>query len=328
MPTSTDSSLLLLALAALIAFLSSQVFMGWVRVSRHHAGWRRWGALGVAALVFGSGFTVAVAIGLLGEALAFPVGFRTLWVALLWAGAVLVAFALAAWPSHKPGVLASLGVGVLLASVVAALQMGLLSAIGFRPGLRIRNEFVAMGWLIMAVGFGAAISLGLPSPSQKNRRESWRYAGAAVMGIAALAGQALLVAGTNIPTQVGSVYRNELSASVFSLVGGALLPMVLAIMMLDLELRRRQRRSERRHRRRDERRAAALAPRSDGVASSPAVIAPVTSAALAPAPAAVVPPPAATPPEMPPAAATGAVDRTDPASPIASGAEPVSNARA
>ncbi len=327
MPTSTDSSLLLLALAALVAFLSAQVFMGWIRVSQHHAGWRRWGALGVAALVFGSGFTIAVAIGLLGEALAFPVGFRTVWVVGLWTGAMLIALPVAAWPSHKPGIVASTGAGVLLASVVVAVQLGLLSAIGFRPGLRIRNEFVAMGWLVMAVGFGAAISLGLPSPSQKNRRESWRYAGAAVMGIGALAGQALLVSGTNIPTQVGSVYRNELSASVFALIGGALLPMILAILMVDLELRRRQWRSERRRRRRDARRASALDSRSGRAASSMAVVAPAT---LVPGLAANAPetPPAATPSEAPPATPATAVDRCDPESPIASDAGPISTVRA
>jgi hypothetical protein len=247
--TSAESSLLLAALGILVAFMTAHVFMGWIRVSQHHEGWRRWGALGVAALVFGTGFSIALSIGLLGEALAFPIGFRRLWVVGLWLAGVALAVPIAAWPSFRPGTLTSIGVGALLAAVVVGIQVGLLSSVGFRPGLRLRNEFVALGWLTMSVGFAAAVTLALPSRALRHRHESWRYAGSAVMGVATLAGEALVVTGTNLTTQVGSIYRSELSASMLSLIGGALLPMVLAMMMVDLELRRRQWRSERRRRR-------------------------------------------------------------------------------
>jgi NO-binding membrane sensor protein with MHYT domain len=248
MSPSANSSLLLFTLGTLVAMLAAHVFMGWIRVAQHLEGRQRWGGVALASLVFSSGTCVATAIGLAGESLAFPIGFRYLTVATLWAAAFVVALPVAAWPAHRPGTLASLGAGMLLGALVVALQYGWLSAAGFRPGLVWREEFLALAWLAVGLGYSAAIALALPAPERRGRSEAWRYAGALVMGMATLAGEALVVAGTNLTTQVGSLYQRQLSASLLALVGGGLMPMVFMMMAVDLELRRRERRTARRHR--------------------------------------------------------------------------------
>lgn len=277
MPTSSaDTSFLLLVLGALVAVLSAHVFMGWVRLSHHFEGLRRWGALGVAALVFGTGFSVACSIGLLSEAVAFPIGFKRLWALGLWAAGVLLAWPIAAWPSYRPGLISSFGTGTLLAALVTALLYGWAQSVGFRPGLVMRHEFIAIAWIAMSIGFGAAITLALPSADSRSRKEWWRFAGAGVMGVATLVGESVMMAGANLQTQVGSVYRGELSASLLSLIGGALLPMVLMLMSVDLELRRRQRRASRRRRR--YRRGLSTRPAADGLGGAPSEQPPVARA--------------------------------------------------
>lgn len=250
MPTnSADSSFLLWSLGALICLLGSHVMLGWARQAQFLHGWRRWGGVAICALVYSLSFGIASELGLAGEALGFPLGYKTVIVLGVWAGSLALALPILAWLVWRPGLAAAIGAGLLLAMVSAGIDVGWASAVGFRPGLKWRWEFVALGAIVMAVGMGTAFGLAFPRDEHRQRPLSRRLAAAALMGLAGLAGQALVLAGAGLQTQVGSLYRTELSGSLLSLIGGALVPMALALVALDLALRRRERRVlRRRHR--------------------------------------------------------------------------------
>ena len=250
MPSSSaDSSFLLWSLGALICLLGSHVVLGWARQAQFLHGGRRWGGIVLCAFIFSTAFGIASELGLAGEALAFPFGYSTLVVLGVWGGAFVLALPAMAWLVWRPGLVAAIGAGLLLAVVSAGIDVGWASAVGFRPGLKWRWEFVALGAIIMAVGMGTAFGLAFPRDEHRHRPLSRRLAAAGLMGLAGLAGQALVLAGAGLQIQVGSLYRTELSASLLSLIGGALVPMALALVALDLALRRRERRVLRRRER-------------------------------------------------------------------------------
>lgn len=240
---------MLWALGALIALLGAHVVLGWARQAQFHHGLRRLGGVALCALLFSTAFSMASELSLAGEALAFPLGYRTVTVLGVWAAGFVAALPVLAWVVRWPGLVAAIGAGMLLAVVTAGIDMGWIAAVGFRPGVSWRYEFVALGAIVMSIGY--ATSLGLAFPRDERRQRPWprRLAAVALMGLASLAGQALVLAGAGLQTQVGSLYRHEISASLLSLIGGAMLPMALALVALDLNLRRKAQRSHRRRQR-------------------------------------------------------------------------------
>jgi NO-binding membrane sensor protein with MHYT domain len=258
--STVETSFLLWALGAFIALLTAHVAMGSVRNSQYLHGFRRWSLLVLAALVFASGICVASSLGLTGESFPFPLGYQRLVVLGLWLGAAAACLLIFAWPSLWPGLVASVGAGILLGLVVGAVHVGFVTAVGFRPGVRWRNELLGLGGLILVFGFAAAVAMIVPGLDSRNRRRWWRFAGAGAMALTSMAGQAMVIAAAGLQTQVGSIYRNELPASMLSLVGGGIVPLVLLILAVDLELRRRiLRRSHRREQRAELRRRRAEA---------------------------------------------------------------------
>lgn len=248
--SSSDSSLLLWLLGALLSVVTAYAALGWVRHAKYLEGWRRWGGVAAGAALLGSGFTVATVLGLAGEAFAFPLGFKRLWAIGLAVGAIVVALPILAIPAYRRNLLLSVGTALLLAALGVGIQIGWVMAVGFRPGISWRVEFVALGALAMAVGFSIALTLTFPDNDKKQRNEGWKLVAAALMGLAWLAGEALVLAGANLAVQVGSIYRHELSGSLTALIGAGLLPIVLAFVIVDLELRRRHRRAGMRRRQR------------------------------------------------------------------------------
>ena len=73
------------------------------------------------------------------------------------------------------------------------------------------------------------------------RRMLWRAVGVLMMGVVLMAGEALLMFAAGVHAQLGSVYRNELPATVLCLVGGVPVALLMAALSLDLLLRRHQR---------------------------------------------------------------------------------------
>ena len=254
-PTVTDSSLLLWALAALVAIMTASICLGWLRQAQLHPTLRQnWKASLIGTLVAGTGFTSAVVLALSAEGLPFPLGYRMRDAGFLWVGAML-----AFWPGlallgckvRWPAVLAG---GALLALVATALPAGWVYAAGFRPGVVWRYEFVAAAALFVIILFVVALFMANSEDARTGHHRTLARVGAALtMGIAPLAGQQVLLAGTNLPAQVGSVFRTELPSSLLCLVLGVMVPLIWSLLLLDLRLRRQEQRRlqrrEQRHRR-------------------------------------------------------------------------------
>jgi hypothetical protein len=244
---------MLWALSAVIVLLASHVLLGWVRQAQAVASERRhWFAVSMAAAAFGTALSAAVALSLSGESLAFPVGYQRLSAIGIWLGSVALLLPAAALLAFWPSLLASLAAGLLAGAVATVVEAGWVTAAGFRPGIIWNRELLLASWLACSTGFSAAFALGFPRAERtQHYRYSWRIAAAALMALSFVASLALVIMGAGLPTQVGSIYRHELSGTTVSLLGGGILPLMLVMMIVDLEVRRRQRRRVRRKKRRD-----------------------------------------------------------------------------
>ncbi len=244
---------MLWALSAVIILLASHVLLGWVRQAQAVAAERRhWFAVAMAATAFGTALSAAVALSLSGESLAFPVGYQRLSAAGIWLGSVAVLVPAMALLAFWPSLLASLAAGLVTGAVATVVEAGWVTAAGFRPGVIWNRELLLASWLVCSTGFATSFALGFPRVERaQHYRYSWRIAAAALMALSFAASLALVIMGAGLPTQVGSIYRHELSGTTVSLLGGGVLPLVLVMMIVDLEVRRRQRRRVRRKKRRD-----------------------------------------------------------------------------
>jgi hypothetical protein len=252
---SLQSSLMLWALAALIICLGAHVMLGWMRQAQEEWEWDlgRLRQVAISGATFGTALSVAIPLGLGGEALSYPIGYERLTAAGLWLGAVLLVTLLAVVPVWREESASATGAGILLGLLVTALQVGWVLAAGFRPGVQWKLAFVGAGAIISAAGMGTAMAMAFPYGDRaRSYRYSWRLAAAGLVGLSFLAGFSLVLYAADLPTQIGSIYRYELPGGMLSLFGGALVPIVLALMAMDLETRRRQRRRQWRSRRRGE----------------------------------------------------------------------------
>ncbi len=279
-----ESSLLLWLLGALVATLAAYVSLGWVRQGWHQpslaAGWR---GLLLAGAVYGTGLCAAMVLALASEALPFRVGFRWGAVPLIWLGAMLAGLPVLAWLARQQNWLSIVCGALWLAALAVVVQSAWIWAAGFRPGVTWRPEFQLAAALTAALGILAALYLSfLGGGKEGRRRQVWRVGAAAVMGLALMAAQEVLMAGAGLLAQVGTVFHREASASVLALVGGVIVPLLLAVMVMDLQLRRRQRKHDLRRRNDRSRRGARLTtPDRDSIIRD-SVIGPETGPQAAP----------------------------------------------
>jgi NO-binding membrane sensor protein with MHYT domain len=247
-----DSSMLMWFLAAVSAIMTASICQGWLRQAQLTPTLKRnWKASLIGAAVLGTGFTTAVVLALAAEALPFPLGYRLRDAPLLWLGSII-----AFWPPvallgcrfRWPVVVAG---GVMLGIVTVLLPFGWVNAAGFRPGVSWRFEAGAVAAFTAVLGMCVALLLTFSESAQTSRRRPMmRLGGALLMGMTVLASQQILMAGTNLPAQVGSVYRTDVPSSLLCLVMGVLVPLVWSLLLLDLRMRRQdQRRLERRDKR-------------------------------------------------------------------------------
>jgi NO-binding membrane sensor protein with MHYT domain len=244
--TVAESSLLLWFLGVAVAVLASHVTLGWVRQGMHQSSLRAgWGGLLLAGAVFGSGVCSAIVLSLAAEALPFRVGFRWRAVPLIWLGSMVAALPALALLSRRQGWLA-LGFGALwLAAVALATQSSWIWAVGFRPGVTWLIEFQIAALVVAALGAFVALYLCFAGGGREGRRRQlWRAGAAALLGVSLVAGQEIVMAGAGLLAQVGAVYHREVPASLLSLLGGVIVPLLLVVMSLDLAMRRRQRRRD------------------------------------------------------------------------------------
>jgi len=239
----SESSLLLWMLAAAVGVLATYVALGWVREAQRKPLLRdHWPAVLLSAAALGTGICSAMVLALSAEALVFPLGYPLGRVFLLWGAAMVGCVPACYLLVRSQRVLAIMGAGVLLAALAASVQMGWVWAVGFRPGVIWRMEFVAAAAVFLVMGFTAATWVSFSQAAREGRRRQlWRLGGAALLGLTLMAGQEILMAGAGLLAQVGSVYQREVPAALLCLAGGVVVPLVLSVMALDLELRRRAR---------------------------------------------------------------------------------------
>lgn len=242
--SSAENSLLLWALGALVYWLGAHVMLAALRDARREPGLRdNWFNLLLAGLAVGSVLCAGMVVALTGNTMGFALGFST------WAGIGLVCGALvggvlvslllglwAAWPSSVIG-------GALLGALTVAVQAGWLASAGFRPGITWRPDALAMAAGAAVVGAVIALFLAFSEGALTSRaRLRWRLAAAGVMAASMVGAQELLIAGSRLGAQVGSVFQSQLSGPLLALVFGSVVPLLLVVAALDLASGRRKRR--------------------------------------------------------------------------------------
>lgn len=244
----SESSLLLWMLAAMVGMLATYVSLGWVREGQRKPALRdSWRVVLLAASAQGTGICCAMVLALSAEGLVFPLGYPLGRVFLIWGAAMLGCVPTCYLLVRSQHAVAKVGAGTLLAALAVAVQMSWVAAVGFRPGVIWRMEFVAVAVALLLLGFTTATWTSFSEGARVgSRRQLWRLGGAALLGLTLMAGQEVLMAGAGLLAQVGSVYQREVPAAWLCLVGGVVVPLVLSVMALNLELRRRARRQGRR----------------------------------------------------------------------------------
>ena len=232
-------SLLLWLIAAVATLFASHLFVSWVRRAQGYV--RALDAL-PPALLAGSALAVglnsAMVLALGAEALNFVLGYRWVALPLLLGGAVLLCVP-AAWAlTRRHGLPVLLGAGILLAVAALGVQFGWLHFAGFRPGLRWNWTLVGSAGAIGLFGFTAALWLAYSDASSLGaRRTLWRLGAAVLMVMTVVAGQEVMLSAAGLHVQVGSIYQRELSSTWLALGAGAVVPTVLALLVLDVVLR-------------------------------------------------------------------------------------------
>ena len=253
-----ESSWLLLLLSALVTGLMALVAFNTLRrlrvSERTLLRWRGlavWSVPAVVGVVLGTGLSAAPVLALGAEGLNFPIGYGLHWAPLLWLGGCLAATVLAALPAwSRRGPVLWLA-GVLFGLLALALKCGWIVAAGFGPGVLWRGSFVGAAALLLALVGGAAFWLSLSTTrSGSDRPHAWQLAAAGLLVLGMAVAQEILVIGTGLSTQLGSVYARQVPGTLLCVAGGAGVPMVYAFMLLRQALWLWQRRSSR-HRQTD-----------------------------------------------------------------------------
>jgi len=247
---SHEYSLTLMIAMAAVAILTGHVGLGWMALARRNPsatlGWKEQLLL---SIVLGTGTCATSILGLTNGVVEHEVGYGAVAAPVIWLGAVILCLPLAAALAHSRRAWAVALAAVLLTAAAAGTQMGWVWAAGFRPGVDWNHSTVAAACGLMAVGFAFAIWVaGTIRSSQRTsgsaRREPQNFlkvGAATVLGLSLIAGQQLMLGGSDIDSQRGSAYRNQVPGTLLALACGALLPLTLTLMSLDLALRRKQR---------------------------------------------------------------------------------------
>ena len=248
MTSTGDSSLLLWLVSAIVALLASHVFVAWVRRSQSLSGFKALiGASTLAGTALGLGFTCSMVLALSAEALSFSLGYMWLALPALGLGPAVACVPVAWWLSRKHNWWTLLACAVLLTAIAMALQVGWILAAGMRPGIRWNSPLLGAAAGVQLLGFGAALWLAYSDASSHGARKTlWRAGGAALMALTVVAGEEVTISAAGLLSQVGAVYQRQAAATWLCLVAGAIVPIVLAMLSLDIWLRNLAERPRRR----------------------------------------------------------------------------------
>jgi hypothetical protein len=239
--------MLLWLLSTVLAMLAAYIVQGWLRQAlKRPRPLLAFGPLAVAGFTWGSLICAVAVLSIAATELPFPVGFRTLLAPALWGGAMLgAALAMLGVLWHHRWWMALI-CGVLMAGATLPIQMGWIAAAGFRPGILWRQELLILSGGVMALGYTGGWWLALAAPALHGSRQLlWRLGAAALMGLTLLAGQEITALAAGLLVQVGSVFQYQTPAAVLALIGGAALPLLLLVLLVDLEIRRQAQRRKR-----------------------------------------------------------------------------------
>ncbi|MBC7939448.1 MAG: hypothetical protein H7Z19_06725 [Chitinophagaceae bacterium] len=243
--TTVESSFLLWALGLLVYWLAAHVGLACVREAQREPGLHgNWAKLLVAGGALGTGMCAGFVLALTAETLAFPVGFRADAGVAAWLVAMSMATAVSLWLALRPGRSSFVFGGCLTGLLALAVHATWLWSAGFRPGPSWPPQYSAAAASVMVIGWIGAWTLASSDGAVTGTaRLCWRLAASGLAALALAGGQEILLAGSALPAQVGSVYHSHLPAPAVSLVAGALVPLALVVVALDLALNRGKRRS-------------------------------------------------------------------------------------
>jgi hypothetical protein len=232
-------SVLLWLMAAVVAMLSSHLFIAWVR--RAQALLRPRDVLAPVLLASGAlavGVSASMVLAVGAEGLSFVLGYRWLAPPVLLGAAFVVMLPAAYWLTRRQNLLTLAGAGFLLAATALAVQYGWLQAAGFRPGLRWNLALVGGAATVAVVGFTAAMWLAYSDVSSHGaRRTLWRLGAATLMVLTIVTSQEVLITSAGLTAQIGSIHQRELSSTWLALAAGAVVPTIMSLLVLDVALR-------------------------------------------------------------------------------------------
>jgi hypothetical protein len=231
-----------------VAWLSAHVGLGWLARARRRPDLAlSWRSQLLAAATLGTGVCATAVLGLSVQGMSFPLGYGAVAAPVLWLGSVIACLPWVAALTYSASLWAVLFAGLLLASMAGGVQMGWVWAAGFRPGVLWTWPVVATAAALMAVGCVAALWMAVNRPGAAGITPArlTRLGRTVLLGLSLLVGQQLVLSAADLGSQKGSVYRNQVPNSLLSLGCAVLLPLTLAIMALDLSMRRRRHRGSR-----------------------------------------------------------------------------------
>lgn len=243
-----EYAVVLWVVTAGVALLTAHVGLGWLaRARRRPALTQSWPAQLLSAATLGTGICATAVLGLSAEGLTFPLGYGSVAAPVLWLGAVIACLPLVATLTVSSRWWAALLGTLILAGLGTGMQMGWIWAAGLRPGVLWNLPVVGAAACLMGVGFLAALWMAAHEREARSHEPNklTRLGSMVLLGLSLLVGQQMVLAASDLSSQQGSVYRNQVPNSLLSLGCGALLPLTLVIMALDLSLRRAQTRRRR-----------------------------------------------------------------------------------
>ena len=252
---SHEFSLILMIALTAVAILTGHVALGWLALARRNPsptlGWKEQLTL---AGVLGTGACATAILGLTNEVVEHAIGYGAVAAPVLWLGAVILCLPLSAALAHSSSGWAVALATVLLTAVAAAAQMGWVWAAGFRPGVQWDYKVLGAACTLMVAGFACAIwvagtiksSSRTSGSARRDPQYVLKFGSAAVLGLSLMVGQQIMLGGADLDMQRGSVYRNQVPGTLMALACGALLPLTLAVMSLELSMRNKRRQERRR----------------------------------------------------------------------------------
>ncbi len=239
----SEYAVVLLVVTAGVALLTAHVGLGWLaRARRRPVLAQSWPAQLLSATTLGTGVCATAILGLSAEGLRFPLGYGSVAALVLWLGSVIGCLLLVAALTISSRGWTALWGGGVLAGLGTGMQMGWIWAAGLRPGVLWDVPVVSAATALMGVGMLGALWMAVKERQTRSYepKNMIRLGSTLLLGLSLVVGQQLVLAGADLGSQQGSVYRNQLPNSLLSLGCGALVPLTLVIMALDLSLRRDQ----------------------------------------------------------------------------------------